>query len=199
MDIDRPAAAALSIIKGPPLDDEPGLGALTLPGFLREVTSRFAARECLVLHTPNGAERWTYAALWDRALEIGRALRACGVGKDSRVGILMSNRPEWIAAFFGVGLAGAVAVALSTFSTGPELEYLLQASAVSILLLERSVAKKDMAAMLCELEPAIGSAAPGALLSDKFPFLRRLVAVGDPPEARAIERWEHFQIGRAHV
>jgi acetyl esterase/lipase len=75
-----------------------------------------------VLHTPNGAVRWTYARLWDRAAEVARSLRACGVGKDSRVGILMTNRPEWIAAFFGVGLAGGVAVALSTFSTLPELK-----------------------------------------------------------------------------
>ena len=144
MDSASQAAAFLSIIKGAPLDQEPGIGALTLPGFLREVTARFTDREALVLHTPDGAVRWTYATLWDRALEIARALRACGVGKDSRVGILMSNRPEWIAAFFGIGLAGGVAVALSTFSTTPELEQLLQASAVSVLLFERSIAKKDM-------------------------------------------------------
>ena len=43
--------ASLSIIKGVPLDQEPGIGALTLPGFLREVTTRFADREALVLHT----------------------------------------------------------------------------------------------------------------------------------------------------
>jgi fatty-acyl-CoA synthase len=130
--------------------------------------------------------------LWDRSLEVARALRACGVGKDSRVGILMTNRPEWIVAFFGVGLAGGVAVALSTFSTTPELEYLLQASAVSILLFERSIAKKDMATMLCELEPGIRTAAPGQLLSTKFPFLRYLAAVDDTGAAAGIETWSSF-------
>jgi len=104
--------ASLSIIEGIPLREEPGLGVLTLPGFLRAVTSRFAGREALVLRTPEGIERWSYTMLWDRALQIARALLACGVGKDTRVGILMTNRPEWIAAFFGVGLAGGVAVAL---------------------------------------------------------------------------------------
>jgi len=184
--------APLSIIKGVPLDQEPGIGALTLPGFLREVTSRFGEREALVLHGPDGAVRWTYVMLWDRALAVARALRACGVGKDSRVGILMTNRPEWIAAFFGVGLAGGVAVALSTFSTAPELEYLLQASGVSILLLERCVAKKDMTAMLCELEPGIRTAAPGELLSMKFPFLRRIAAVDYTGGAARIETWSDF-------
>ena len=127
----REAASALSIDRGIPLSEEPGLGALTLPGFLREVTNRNASREALVMHTPEGVERWTYATLWDRSLEVARALIACGAGKDSRVGILMTNRPEWIAGVFGTALAGGVAVTISTFSTAPELDYMLQASGVS--------------------------------------------------------------------
>ena len=133
---------------GIPLSDEPGLGALTLPGFLREVTARYANREALVLHTPTGPVRWTYAMLWDRAVEVARALVSCGVGKDRRVGVLMTNRPEWVSAFFGIGLAGGVSVALSTFSTPPELEYSLQTSCVGILLLERHIARKDFVTML---------------------------------------------------
>ena len=187
-----PPAALLSIIKGVPLDHEPGLGALTLPGFLREITTRFAGREALVLHAPSGAVRWSYAGLWDRAMEVARSLRACGVGRDSRVGILMTNRPEWIAAFFGVGLAGGVAVALSTFSTLPELEYLLQATGVSILLFERAVAKKNLPAMLCELDPGIPTATPGALLSLRFPFLRYVAAVDGSEDEGGIETWSGF-------
>ena len=74
----------------------------------------------------DGVTRWTYAELWERAIEVARALRACGVGKDGRVGVLMTNRPEWLAAVFGISLAGGVAVTLSTFSTPAELDYLLQ-------------------------------------------------------------------------
>jgi fatty-acyl-CoA synthase len=188
-DMDNGAPA---IAKGIPLSEEPGLGALTLPGFLREVTSRFADREALVMHTPGGVERWTYATLWERAFEVARALLAAGVGKDTRVGVLMTNRPEWLAAVFGTGLAGCVAVTLSTFSTAAELEYLLQAGGVSILLFERTVLKKDFAAMLGELEPEIRTVAPGRLASLKFPFLRRLAAVGAVPEGGAIESWSAF-------
>ncbi|MGB8365343.1 MAG: AMP-binding protein [Rhizomicrobium sp.] len=191
-DIGSLADTPLSIIKGIPLSEELGLGALTLPGFLREVTTRYADREALVLHTPDGVERWTYAMLWERAVEIARALLACGVGKDSRVGILMINRPEWIAGFFGIGPAGGVAVAISTFSTMPELEHLLQVTGVSIVLIERSVAKKDFVAMLRELEPEIFSAQPGHLVSTKFPFLRRAVVVDDAEATGGIETWSGF-------
>jgi len=169
---------SLSLVSGPPLSLEPGLGALTLPGFLREVTQAYGEREALAWRAPGGVVRWTYAELWERAIEVARALRAGGVGKDTRVGVLMTNRPEWVAAVFGTALAGGVAVTLSTFSTAPELDYLLRASAVSVLLLERHVLSKDFAAMLAELEPV------------RYPFLRRLALVGDP--APGVETWDEF-------
>jgi fatty-acyl-CoA synthase len=182
-----------SIARGIPLSLEPDLGALTLPGYLREVTERFAEREALVMHHGDGrVERWNYAELWARAVEIARALIACGVGKASRVGVMMTNRPEWVAAFFGVGLAGGVATPISTFSTLPELEHLLRHSAVSVLLFEERVLKKDFRSMLIELEPEIGQAAPGRLSSTKLPFLRRLAMVGEGAAEGAIEPWPQW-------
>lgn len=56
--------ASLSIIHGVPLDEEPGLGALTLAGYLREVTDRYADREALVMRHPDGSvQRWSYREL----------------------------------------------------------------------------------------------------------------------------------------
>jgi fatty-acyl-CoA synthase len=143
-------------------------------------------------HPDGRVERWSYADLWDHAMEVARALVACGVGKETRVGVLMTNRPEWLSSVFGVSLAGGVAVGLSTFSTPAELDQLLKASAVSVLLLERQVLKKDFAAILEELEPAIGEAVPGRLASRRFPFLRRLAMVGDTPAHGVIETWAEF-------
>ena len=184
------ASQQLSIVSGLPLSDEPGLGSLTLPGFLREVTQKYGEREALVFHNADGVTRWTYAQLWERAIEVARALRRCGLGKDARVGVLMTNRPEWLAAVFGTSLAGGVAVTLSTFSTPSELDYLLRASAVSALLFERRVLSKDFAAVLAELEPEIGTARPEGLESAKYPFLRRLAVVGEP--VPGIESWDEF-------
>jgi fatty-acyl-CoA synthase len=189
---------AMSVVHGIPLADEPGLGPLTIPGYLRELTSRYADREALVMRTPSGTERWTYATLWNRSVEVAQALIAAGVGKGGRVGILMSNRLEFLACVFGTALAGGVTVALSTFSTPPELEYLLQASAVSILLFERQVVKQDFSAMLAQFESQIATAAPSQFSSTKFPFLRRLIVLGsvtnEAAEAAtgAIERWSDF-------
>lgn len=192
------SGGTLSIVSGPPLSAEAGLGQLTLPGFLREVTALYGEREALVMRTADGTVRWSYAELWERAVDVARALRACGVGKDSRVGVLMTNRAEWIAAVFGTSLAGGVAVTLSTFSTPPELEHLLQESCVSVLLFERKVLKKDIAAVLTELEPEIGKAAPGTLRSARFPFLRRLALVGEAVPGGTIDTWDAF-LERGHA
>ena len=104
----------------------------------------------------------------------------------------MTNRPEFLAAVFGTALAGGVAVPLSTFSTPPELRALLRRSGVGVLLFERDVLAKDFTALLCELEPAIRTAAPGQLASLAFPFLRRLAVVDGESAAGAIETWPQF-------
>jgi fatty-acyl-CoA synthase len=154
------------------------------------VTKMYGERESVVWHAADGVTRWTYAELWERAIEVARGLRGCGLGKDSRVGVLMTNRPEWLAAVFGTSLAGGVAVTLSTFSTPPELDYLIRTSAISVLLFERRVVSRDFAAILAELEPAIGTSRPGSLESAKYPFLRRLALVGE--RVPGIEGWDEF-------
>jgi acyl-CoA synthetase (AMP-forming)/AMP-acid ligase II len=181
---------SLSIIVGSPLADEPGIGALTLGGWLRDVTERFGPREALVLHEAGGVTRWSYDELWDRANQVARALIACGVGKGTRVGVLMTNRPEFLSAVFGTALAGGVPATLSTFSTAAELDHLLSASACSVLLLERKVLKKDFAEMVAALEPEVLSVSPGDLASLRFPFLRHIASVGGG--AGMIENWDDF-------
>jgi fatty-acyl-CoA synthase len=191
-----------SIVRGAPLDEEPGLRGLTMPAYLRDVTGRFADREAVVTHTAYGVARWTYADLWRRSVEAARALVAGGLAKGARVGILMTNRAEHLALVFGTALAGGVSVPLSTFSTAPELEHLLAASGVTILVFERRVLQRDFATMLCELEPEVLASPDGVLGSARFPFLQRLVMVegatqgarlaGDAPPGGAVQGWEAF-------
>src|SRR6186713_1287460 len=99
----------LSIVHGEPLDTEPFLGPLTIGGFAREVTRRHGNSEAIVTRAPDGRISWTYDDLWERSVEVAKALVAAGMGRDARVGILMTNRPEYLSALFGIALAGGVA------------------------------------------------------------------------------------------
>ncbi len=169
------------IISGPPLCEEEGIGELTLSGWFKAVCDAGGNAEALVFYEGGLATgqriSWTYADLWDRANEVARALIAVGIGKGTRVGILMTNRPEFISATFGTALAGGVATTISTFSTPAELEYLLQVSGVSVLLLERQVLKKDFAEIVAGYDRA------------ELPFLSRVVGIGGG--ASAVE-WANF-------
>lgn len=184
----------LSIVYGPPLAQEEGLGELTLTGWFRTICERGGDAEALVYHDGDLVDgkriSWTYAELWEQSNAVARALIAAGVGKGTRVGILMTNRPEFLSATFGTALAGGVATTISTFSTAAELDYLVQMSGVSVLLLEAQVLKKNFADIMVELDPAIARGTGGAIASTRFPFLNHVAAIGGG--SGAIESWDAF-------
>ncbi|MFM6933459.1 MAG: class I adenylate-forming enzyme family protein [Novosphingobium sp.] len=159
--------AKLSVVYGGPLSDEPLMGALTIGGYLRDVAARYAGAEALVFHGDGQRISWSYDNLLARSLDVAKALIASGCNPGARVGVLMSNRPEFLSVLFGTALAGCVPVALSTFSTESELDYLLTASQVDLVIYEARVAGKDFAAILGQ--------APDA---DRWPDLREAVALG---------------------
>jgi len=186
----------LSEIEGIPLSEEPGLGALTLPGFLAEIANKHSAREALCWRDLSGINRrWTYAEFFDEARNVAKALSASGVGKDARVGVLVSNRPEWLFSMFGAAMAGAVTVALNTFSTRQELQHQLQVADVELLIMEAEVASRDFITDIFDLCPGLTDSAPGELYLEELPFLRRVVCVDNDRAVRGIQGWRDFVSG----
>lgn len=180
-----------STTRGIALSEEQ-LGALTLGGFLREVCARYADNEALVCHAPGRpVVRRTYAQVWAEASNVARALVARGVGKETRVGLLCTNRAEWISAMFGIALSGGTCVLMSTFSRPAELEYQLRLADVSLLIFERAVLERDLATELVAICPELARA-EGEVQSKKLPFLRRVVCIGDAAPAGAFELWSDF-------
>lgn len=182
----------MSVVRGIPLAEEQGIGALTLAGLIRETCERHGPAEALVLHLEGEVIRWTYAELWDKCLAVARALVACGVGKGTRVGVLATNRPEFLSNVFGAALAGAIPTPISTFFTPTELDEVLGISAVSVLLAERSVLRKDFGEILTGLEPLLASSTPGSLASTRYPFLRHVAFIDSDDAHGAIEGTASF-------
>jgi fatty-acyl-CoA synthase len=179
-----------STIQGIPVADEL-LGPLTLGAFLGKVCRDNSGKEALVFYPPSGpVVRRTYAEVWREANLVARALIGRGVTKETRVGLLATNRPEWVTAMFGIALAGGTCVLLSTFAKGPELEYALRVGDVTLILFERSVLARDFAAELTEICPEL--AGPDRQIrSTRFPFLRGAVCIGDAAPG-VFEHWPDF-------
>jgi fatty-acyl-CoA synthase len=183
----------VTTFRGPPAESEEGIGALTLGGFLLEVAGRDPECEALVFHEPDaGVVRWSYRDLEREARRVARALLAAGVGKDTRVGILMGNRPEWLAAAYGAALAGAVAVHLNTYFEAPELDYVLRHSDVQVLLTQERLLGHAYIDQLAALCPEFLDASPGGLRAAGFPHLRRVAAVDLDAPHGAAESWDAF-------
>ncbi len=184
--------SGLSISRGIPLAEEAGVGALTLGGYIREVAGKFGPNEAAVIHLDGKAVRWTYDDLLAQSLAVARSLVALGIAKGTRVGVLATNRLEFLAGLFGASLAGGIASTISTFYTATELDEVLRVSGISVLLFERRVLKKDYLEILSGLEPQVMTSAPGALASLKFPYLRYIAMLDSDEGEGAAEGWSTF-------
>ena len=67
----------------------------------------------------------SYGQLAHAASRVAGKLRAGGVRRGDRVGLLSNNRLEWLEVYFATAALGAVLVPFSTWSTAAELEFLL--------------------------------------------------------------------------
>ena len=102
----------------------------TVPVFVRRIAERFADREMIVL----GDHRITYRDAETRSAHLARGLLASGVGKGTRVGILMPNGPEFVIAFLAAARIGALIVPFNTFYKARELSFVMRHADVDTFL-----------------------------------------------------------------
>ncbi|AWT53182.1 AMP-binding enzyme [Mycolicibacterium smegmatis MKD8] len=75
-------------------------------------------------------ERIAYGDLDEKTRAMASGLVAAGVGKGSRVGLLMPNGTDWVLTALAVTRIGAILVPLSTMLTPTELEAQLRTASV---------------------------------------------------------------------
>ncbi len=97
----------------------------SLVEMLRGTAEAFSDREAVV---EIGGPRLTYHDLWDRAAIVAGGLRAAGIGPGDRVAIRLGNGVDWVLAFWGGQLAGAVTVPVNTRFTDDEARYVIEDS-----------------------------------------------------------------------
>jgi acyl-CoA synthetase (AMP-forming)/AMP-acid ligase II len=116
----------------------------TIPEALDRAADVFGHEEAVV----DGTTRWSFVRLRDEARIVARALMASGVGQDDRVALWSPNSARWIAASFGVYLAGAVLVPVNTRFKGTEAAHVLRRSGARILLGSTDMLDTDLLGLL---------------------------------------------------
>ena len=98
---------------------------------LRATVDKWPKHEAIV---ELGGERINYAQLWDRSTRVAGGLRAMGVQRGDRVAIRLFNGVNWCVAFFGIQMAGAVAVPVNTRFSASEVEHVVTDSGSKIVI-----------------------------------------------------------------
>ena len=75
-----------------------------------------------------GGAALSWSELWQRAQRIAGGLRAAGVNRSDRVTIRLPNGADWVLAFWGAQLAGAVTVPVNTRFKASEVDYVREDS-----------------------------------------------------------------------
>jgi long-chain acyl-CoA synthetase len=94
----------------------------SLVAMLRASVERDASATA-VLEVSGGS--LTYGELWEQAARVAGGLRAEGMARGDRVAIRLPNGLDWVLAFFGAQLLGAVVVPINTRFTEDEVAYVI--------------------------------------------------------------------------
>ena len=164
---------------------QPDASRYTLACFLADVVER--NRQGVALRFEG--ESLSYADLAEQARAIAKGLVAAGVHKGSHVALLMANRPEWVAAAFGISMVGGVVVPVTTFGTAAEIDAILRHSDAATLVLQRSLLKHEFLDDFIGRHDALRDGAPGQIRCDALPALRRAFCLGLDSARGAVEPW----------
>ena len=83
-------------------------------------------------------QAFSYGALDRMAAAVAKGLQDLGVGQGTRVAVMLGNRPEFLAAWFGLAKLGAIEVPINTAHRGYLLSYLIKQAECGVLIVERS-------------------------------------------------------------
>jgi fatty-acyl-CoA synthase len=128
----------------------PLLGDTIGDNFDRTV-ARHGNRTALV-DCPSG-RRWSYSQLRADVDSMAHGLLAAGINKGDRVGIWAPNCPEWLLTQYATAKIGAILVTINPAYRSRELEYVLKAAGIRLLVAAESFNTADYAAMISEVGP----------------------------------------------
>jgi len=175
------------------LSDVPLIGE-TIGEMLERIAREYPDNEALV--SIDQGIRWKYSEFLEKVDELALALMSLDVKKGDRVAIWAMNYAEWVLVQFATAKCGAIMVNINPAYRSFELEYALRQSEIHTLILQGRFKDSDYVGMFYEACPDAIEALPGRISSEKFPFLRNVVFMGDI-SYNGMYTWDEF-IAKGH-
>jgi acyl-CoA synthetase (AMP-forming)/AMP-acid ligase II len=153
----------------------------TVGAWIRHLARECGEREMIVL----GDRRLTYGAAESESSLLARGMLAAGVGKGTRVGLLMPNGPDWALAWLAASRIGALVVPICTFYRTRELRWALLDADVQVLLTVDSLLGHDFLLRLEEAVTGLADRTAPPLQLSGLPCLREIRVWGGSDRAWA--------------
>jgi fatty-acyl-CoA synthase len=138
---------------------------------LRRTAQRFGDVDALIVAHQN--QRFTYRELLGDCELVARGLLARGVQKGDRVGIWSPNRYEWVITQYATAAMGAILVNINPAYRTFELEFVLNQSGISFLILAAGFRQADYRSMLAEVKGRCPDLREALVLEDGWEALLR--------------------------
>jgi fatty-acyl-CoA synthase len=123
--------------------------------------------------------RLTYRELQAQVNQCARALLHLGITKGQRVGIWSPNRAEWCITQFATSKIGAILVNINPAYRLHELEYVLNQSGCSALVIAAAFKTSNYTEMITTLAPELAHSEIGKLRAEKLPHLTTVIRLGE--------------------
>jgi len=149
---------------------------LTIGAFFEEQVAKHPDRDWLAM--PDRGLRWSYAEFNERVDNLARGLLAIGIEHGDHVGVWARNVPDWLTFMFATAKIGVVLVTMNSAYKSHELAYVLDQSDMKAIAVIDAYRDVDYVQTLRELVPESLTYQRDQLVSEKFPFLKRLIYMG---------------------
>lgn len=122
----------------------------------------------------------TYGAFGKAVDRFARGLIDLGVRKGDVVAIWMTNSIDWVVCQFAIYKTGAMLLPLYSYYRQSELDYALNQSGVSVMIMaDRFLGKIDALAIAKETIPELATGTRDGFSTARFPALKHIILVGE--------------------
>ena len=172
------------------------VGQTTIGQLLDLVAGQFGSNNAVIYHELGLLH--TYAEFRDICNDVAKGFMALGIEKGEKVAVWANNVPQWLYSQFATGKMGAVLVTVNTNYRAFELEYLMQQSDATTLLLIGGVREaEEYLQVIYQICPELKTCEPGRLKSGKLPLLRNVIFLGQGRPAGMLTWEDLLERGRA--
>ena len=141
---------------------------------------------------PEHGIRKTYKEFDEETDRLAKAFIGIGIEKGEHVAIWSDNKREWLLSQFATGKMGGVLVTVNTSYQSSELEYLLEQSDATTLILGEEFKGTSYIEILNTVCPELATVEKGQVISEKLPHFKRVIVMSDNSYP-GIYTWSEFE------